>query len=70
MLVAPQAPKSVLPVVDAFCNNKMRTFSRIRAHQSAAGVTNHCETESYLSEVNKSRSVGVDSVRSLKEFRK
>jgi len=34
MLVAPQALKTVLPVEDSFPNKEMRTFSRIRAHQS------------------------------------
>ena len=38
MLVDPQALKSVLPVEDSFSNTEMRTFSRIRAHQST------CET--------------------------
>jgi len=36
MLVAPQALKSVLPVTDSFSNKEMRTFSRIRAHQSTS----------------------------------
>jgi len=34
MLVAAQALKSVLPVVDSFYDKEMRTFSRIREHQS------------------------------------
>jgi len=40
MLVAPQALKSVLPVEDSFSNQKMRTFSRIRAHQSTSETIN------------------------------
>jgi len=36
MLVAPQALKSVLPVADYFSNKVMRTFSRIRPHQSTS----------------------------------
>jgi len=34
--VAPQAAKSVLPVEDSFSDKAMRTFSRIRAHQSTS----------------------------------
>jgi len=34
LLVAPQALKGVLPVADSFTDKEMRTFSRIRAHQS------------------------------------
>jgi len=40
MLAAPQALKSVLPVDDSFSNKEMRTFSRIRAHQSASETFN------------------------------
>ena len=40
MLVAPQALKSMLPVVDSFCNQEMRTFSRIGEHQSASETFN------------------------------
>jgi len=48
MLVAAQALKSVLPVEDSFSNKKMRTFSRIRAHQSTSEtfrLTQVCEGE-------------------------
>jgi len=38
--VAPQALKSVLQVADSFSNNEMRTFSRIRAHQSRSETIN------------------------------
>jgi len=34
--MAPQALKSVVPVEDSFCNKEMRSFSRIRAHQSTS----------------------------------
>jgi len=40
MLVAPQALKSVLRVEHSFSNNEMRTFSRIRAHQSTRETFN------------------------------
>jgi len=40
MLVTPQALKSVLPVEDSFSNMEMRTFSRIRAHQSTSETFN------------------------------
>ena len=40
MLMAPQALKSLLPVADSFSNEEMRTFSRIRAHQSASETIN------------------------------
>jgi len=40
MLVAPQALKNVLPVENSFSNKEMRTFSRIRAHQSASETFN------------------------------
>jgi len=40
MLVAPQVPKSVFPVANFFSNKKMRTFSRIRAHQSTSETFN------------------------------
>ena len=40
MLVAPQALKSVLPVEDSFSNKEMRTFSRIREHQSTRKTFN------------------------------
>jgi len=40
LLVAPQALKSVLPVVDSFSNEEMRTFCRIRAHQSTSETIN------------------------------
>jgi len=40
MLMAPQALKSLLPVADSFSNEEMRTFSRIRAHQSASETFN------------------------------
>ena len=36
MLVAPQALKNVLPVADSLCNQELRTFCRIGAHQSAS----------------------------------
>jgi len=36
MPLAPQALKSVFPVADSFSNKKMRTFSRICAHQSTS----------------------------------
>jgi len=36
MPVAPQALKSVIPVEDSFSNKEMRSFSRIRAHQSTS----------------------------------
>jgi len=42
MLVDPQALKSVLPVEDSFSNKEMRTFRRIRAHQST-NETQVCE---------------------------
>jgi len=38
--VAPQALKCVLPVADSFSNKKMRTFSRIGAHQSTSEAFN------------------------------
>jgi len=34
--VTPQALKRVFPVEDSFSNMEMRTFSRIRAHQSTS----------------------------------
>jgi len=40
MLVTPQALKSVLPVKDSFSDKEMRTFSRIRAHQSTSDTFN------------------------------
>ena len=40
MLVAPQALKSVLRVEHSFSNKEMRTFSRIRAHQSTRETFN------------------------------
>jgi len=40
MLAAPQALKSVLPVADSFSDKEMRTFSRIRAHQSTSETFN------------------------------
>jgi len=40
MLVAPQELKNVLPVEDSFSNKEMRTFSRIRAHQSKSETFN------------------------------
>ena len=40
ILVAPQALKCVLPVADSFSNKKMRTFSRIGAHQSTSEAFN------------------------------
>jgi len=40
MLVAPQALKSVFPVEDSFSNKEMRTFSRIREHQSTSDTIN------------------------------
>jgi len=40
--VAPQALTSMLPVEDSFSNKEMRTFSRIRAHQST-NETQVCE---------------------------
>jgi len=40
MFVAPQALKGVLPVADSFSNKEMRTFSRIRAHQSTSETFN------------------------------
>jgi len=40
MLVEPQALKSVLPVKDSFSNKELRTFSRIRAHQSTIETPN------------------------------
>ena len=45
--MAPQALKSVLPAADSFHNNKeMRTFSRIREHQSKVKhLTQACERE-------------------------
>ena len=45
MLMAPQALKNVLPVEDSFSNKEMRTFSRIRAHQSTSETfnTSFCE---------------------------
>jgi len=45
MLVALQALKSVLPVADSFANQEMRTFSRIRAHQSTSETVNTCDRE-------------------------
>jgi len=39
-MVAPQAVNSVLPVEDLFCNEEMRTFSRIGAH-----LTQTCDGE-------------------------
>jgi len=46
MLVVHQVLKSVLSVVDSFSNKEMRTFSRIRAHQSAMKhLTQVCEGE-------------------------
>jgi len=38
--MAPQALKSMLPVADSSSNKEMRTFSRIRAHQSASETIN------------------------------
>jgi len=38
--MAPQAVKSVLPVEDSFSNKEMRTFCRIRAHQSTSKTIN------------------------------
>jgi len=40
MLVASQALKNVLPVEDSFSNKEMRTFCRIRAHQSTSEAFN------------------------------
>jgi len=40
MLAAPQALKSVFSVADSFSNKDMRTFSRIRAHQSTSETIN------------------------------
>jgi len=40
LLVAPQALKSVPPVAGSFSNKEMRTFSRIRAHQSTRETMN------------------------------
>jgi len=40
MLVAPQALKSLLPVEDSSSNMEMRTFNRIRAHQSTSETYN------------------------------
>ena len=40
LLVAPQAIKNVLPVAGSFSNKEMRTFSRIRAHQSTRETMN------------------------------
>ena len=57
MLVAPQALKSVIPVEDLFSNKEMRTFRRIRAHQSTsetfktslkAGKNNQAKQQTYL----------------------
>ena len=41
LLVAPQAPKTVLPVEDSFSNKEMRKFSRIREHQSTSETFKH-----------------------------
>jgi len=38
--VAPQALKSVLPVVDSFSDKEMRTLNHIRAHQSTSETFN------------------------------
>ena len=40
LLASPQAFKSVLPVTDSFSNQEMRTFSRIRTHQSTVETIN------------------------------
>ena len=40
MLVAPQALKNVLSVEDSFSDKEMRTFGRIRAHQSTSETFN------------------------------
>jgi len=47
MLVAPQALNSVLLIEDSFSNKEMRTFSRIRTHQSTSETfkTQVCEGE-------------------------
>jgi len=46
MIVAPQVLKSVLQVEDSFSDKEMRTFSRIRAHQSTSKTINTiCEGE-------------------------
>jgi len=38
MLVASQALNSVLPVEDSFSNKEVRSFSRIRAHQTTSEI--------------------------------
>jgi len=40
LLVAPQALKSVLPVVDSFSDKEMRILNHIRAHQSTSETFN------------------------------
>jgi len=46
LLVAPQAVTSVLSVADSFSNQEMRTFGRIRAHESTSEtLTQVCEGE-------------------------